>query len=164
MRDAVAASQPVADAGKLIRRIHSLSKPEAEKPKKAAKPKVAAAPQPAATAALAAAPAEPVVSGAGFWRRPPKRRRVPSARPKLGFRSLAALTESLAAADEVLSPSDALASLEVPDNAALPDISEPEAFAALADSAAVPPSDAPGDVPAEAAVPWAAADESPTTE
>ncbi|MEJ1966440.1 MAG: Hpt domain-containing protein [Gammaproteobacteria bacterium] len=55
MRDAVAASQPVAEARKLIREIHSLSKPE---PPKAAAPTPAAAQKPVAATPAVSMPGE----------------------------------------------------------------------------------------------------------
>jgi chemosensory pili system protein ChpA (sensor histidine kinase/response regulator) len=125
MRDAVAASQPVAHANKLIRRIHSLSKPEPAKPA-AAKP---AAPKPA-----------PVVVSAPPALVPP----VPPVAPTDDVPATAGAAEFEQPAESA-NVADALASLELPASLESDvasdriEVSEPATFASLAESAPVSP-------------------------
>jgi chemosensory pili system protein ChpA (sensor histidine kinase/response regulator) len=161
MRDAVAASQPVAHANKLIRRIHSLSKPEPVKPV-AAKP---VAPKPVPAPVAAAVP-EPVVSAPVAAAAPPA---LPVASAdEVSEAAEAAAVEAPVAGDadaltsfgssvgeatpfedavsaESAGVTDALASLELPasleSDAASEgiEVSEPATFASLAESAPVSP-------------------------
>jgi len=194
MRDAVAASQPVAHATRLIRRIHSLSKPEAEKPA-AAKPKAAAPAAPPATSA----PATPATSTAPSSAEAPATGAPPSSADALATGAAPGSAEAPAPA---AAPEEAAAAPVSAVAAAKEPVAEPEVSAApqpesAAAEASPTPSDAlaslevPGEpalaaptfsepeafaaladaaeansepAPSEVAPTWSASDESPTTE